>query len=381
MRDEVLLLTPGPTPIHPRAKAALSWPVRGHMDPEVMAFNDRVMRDLEVLYSSAAGAFACLLSGTGSFGMEVGFANLLEPGEPVVIVSNGVFGERMIDMASRLGAAVAPVRFPPGVPAFPEVVREVVGRVRPKLLAAVHGETSTGVLNPVADLGAVAKEFGALFSVDAVTTVGMLDFEMRGWGVDYAYTGSQKCLSGPVGLAPAVFGPEALVAVAERKVPVASWYGDVEGMRAYWQPSDGRRYHHTVPVQLHWATGEAVRAALDEGVAARTWRVRAVAEACLQALSTIGFKPFVPAEHRLPTVLALTIPEGFDDARVRYDLRFDHGISVTGGLGPTEGRIWRLGLMGEAARIEHYQRLMTALATILDAAQLPEAFDQAVAVA
>ena len=377
MKDEIRLFTPGPTPIHPRALKALSWPMRSHMDPDMVSFNDAMARDLEELYGSPHGGFACVLSGSGSFGMEIGFANLLEPGEKVVVASNGVFGERMIDMASRLGALVTPVRFDVGYPISPGVVRKHLVRVQPKVLAVVHGETSTGVLNPIEELGAMASEFGSMFTVDAVTTVGMLPFNMELCGIDYAYTGSQKCLSAPPGLAPVAFSPRALATIRERGKPVSTWYGDVSSMMDYWRPSEGRSYHHTVPVQLHWATGEAVRVALEEGVENRASRVGNVANVCISTLETIGFKAFVPTEFRLPTVLAVTLPEGLDDLLVRNTLRSDYKISVTGGLGETTGKIWRLGLMGEAAHLCHYRHLMVALGEILGAPQLVETFDQA----
>ena len=381
MFEPVLLLTPGPTPLHPRAAAALAWPMRGHMDPEVFAYNDRVVADLHALYKTAPGSFTALLSGTGSLGMEAGLANLLEPGDRILVVSNGVFGERKIEMATRLGAEVTPVRFPAMSPVDVGVVREAAQRVRPHLIAMIHGETSTGVLNPVQEVGEIAREVGALHAVDAVTTVGMLEFDMAAWGVDYAYTGSQKCLSAPPGLAPVAFSARALARVAARKKPVTTWYADVSGMRDYWEPGEaGRKYHHTVPVNLHWAVGEAIRAALEEGIEARTARVTLVGEAALRALATVGFSPAVPAPYRLPTVLAVTLPPGLDDARVRHALRHDHHISVTGGLGATAGKLWRLGLMGENARPEHYLLLMAALGEILDAPGLPERFEEALAV-
>lgn len=379
---EVLLLTPGPTPIHPRALAALHWPMRGHMDPEVFAYNDRIVADLHDLYGTPPGAFTSLLSGTGSLGMEAGFANLLEPGDRALIITNGVFGDRKIEMARRLGAAVTEVRFAPGTPVDPDRVREAALAVQPKLIALVHGETSTGVINPVAEVGEVAREIGSLYSVDAVTTAGMLPFSMAAWGVDYAYTGSQKCLSAPPGLAPVAMSARALETIRRRRSPVTTWYSDALGMQNYWEPGEGgRSYHHTVPVQLHWATGEAIRASLEEGVERRSERVAEVGGAALAALATVGFSAFIPEAYRLPTVLAVKLPEGFDDAGVRHQLRHEHFISVTGGLGETAGKIWRLGLMGETARFDHYFKLMEALAKILNAPHLPEAFESAGAVA
>lgn len=376
--EQVLLLTPGPTPLHPRAVAALQWPMRGHMDPDVFAYNDRIVADLHTLYQTGGEGLTCLLAGTGSLGMEAGLANLLEPSDSVLIISNGVFGERMAEMAQRLGARVSVVRAPFGLGIDLAEVRSAAKRIRPKLIAAVHGETSTGVLNPIPEIGELAREVGALYSVDAVTTVGMLEFKMQAWGIDYAYTGSQKCLSAPPGLAPVAYSARALAVIRTRKTPVATWYSDAMGMLGYWEPGQlGRKYHHTVPVQLHWATGEAIRAALEEGIPARSERVRMVAAAALAAMRTVGFEPFVPEAIRLPTVLALRLPPGLDDARVRHQLRHDHFISITGGLGETAGKIWRLGLMGETARPEHYRALLAALGEILGEPRLPLVFDQA----
>lgn len=375
---EVLLLTPGPTPIHPAAQAALAWPMRGHMDADVFAYNDRIVEMLRELYGSSPDSFAALLTGTGSLAMEAGFLNLLEAGDRVLIVSNGVFGERMVTMAKRVGAEVEICAFPLGSPVDVAQVRSRALECRPKLLAVVHGETSSGVLNPVPELGEVAREVGALYAVDAVTTVGMLPFRMQEWGIDYAYTGAQKCLSAPPGVAPVVFSSRAMAAIAARRTPVVSWYSDALGMRDYWEAgSEGRRYHHTVPVQLHWATGEAIRAALDEGVEARSRRANELAGVVIESLAGIGFRPLVPSEHRLPTVLTLELPQGLDDPGLRGRLRYEHGISVAGGLGELSGRIWRLGLMGENARTEHYRRLMQALARLLGDASLSERFEAA----
>ncbi|HEV2123616.1 MAG TPA: aminotransferase class V-fold PLP-dependent enzyme [Chloroflexota bacterium] len=350
------------------------------MDADVFAYNDRVVADLHRLYRTEADAFTSLLSGTGSLGMEAGFANLLEPGDRALIVSNGVFGERMVEMATRLGAEAIPVRFPASAPVDVDVVRHAALRTRPKLIAAVHGETSTGVLNPIRGIGSVAAEIGALYTVDAVTTVGMLPFEMAVWGVDYAYTGSQKCLSAPPGLAPVAFSRRAMDAIRGRRTPVSTWYNDALGMENYWAVGEkGRKYHHTVPVQLHWATGEAIRAALDEGLENRTRRVQGVGAAALTALETVGFSAFIPEAYRLPTVLAVRLPKGLDDANVRRQLREEHFISVTGGLGDTVGKIWRLGLMGENARLEHYRRLMTALGEILAKPHLKTVFNEVLA--
>jgi alanine-glyoxylate transaminase/serine-glyoxylate transaminase/serine-pyruvate transaminase len=383
--NDVLLLTPGPTPIHPWAQAALSWPMRGHMDADVMNYNDAIVTDLRRLYQTEPDAFTGLLAGSGSLGMEAGLANLTAPGDRVLVATNGVFGDRMVEMATRLGAEVHVHRVPLGEAITPEGLRLAAQVARPQVIALVHGETSTGVLNPIQDLAEVVHETGALWSVDAVTTVAMLPFSMAAWGIDYAYTGSQKCLSAPPGLAPVAVSERAMRHLEARTSKVSSWYADLLNVRGYWATGPaGRRYHHTVPIHLHWATGEAIRATLEEGIPARAARAHAVGAAVTTALEGVGFHPFVlRTSDRLPTVLALTLPAGVDDARVRGELREGHGVSITGGLGPTAGRIWRLGLMGEAARPEHYHRLMEVLAAVLPshgvrgAVELPDRFDAA----
>ena len=366
------LLTPGPTPLHPRAERALLRGMLGHMDPEVFALNAEIQQDLREMYGTAPGTFTALLAGTGSLGMEAGFANLVERGDEVLVCVNGSFGARMAEMAERYGARVRRVTAPLGEPIDPAEVAANLDGV--SAVAVVHGETSTGVLNPLPEIAEVVRHSGALLSVDAVTTAGMEPFSMAGWGIDYVYTGSQKCLSAPPGLAPVAISDRALERQAARTSPTPLWYCDFEGLRDYW---DRQSYHHTVPVNLHFAFHAALRAALEEGLAQRQARVRELSAAVLTALAPLGFTPYVenPA-HRLPTVLALRLPGGFDDAGVRAELR-RREISVTGGLGATAGRIWRLGLMGEAARPAPYRVLMRALEDVLGTRGLVGRFEEA----
>jgi alanine-glyoxylate transaminase / serine-glyoxylate transaminase / serine-pyruvate transaminase len=372
--DEHILLTPGPTPIHPDAMRALQRPMLGHMDPEVFALNREIQADLRQMYGTAPEAFTALLAGTGSLGMEAGFANLVEPGDQVLVCANGSFGRRMAEMAARYGARVHLVTAPLGEAINPvDVAAHLHGM---DMVAVVHGETSTGVLNPVPEIAELVRHSGALLTVDAVTTAGMEPFQMEAWGVDYAYTGSQKCLSAPPGVAPVAVSERAFARFSARRTPTPSWYCDLGGLRDYWVE---HTYHHTVPVNLHYAFHAALRAALVEGLAARRARVDQVGSAILEALGPLGFTPYVkdPAA-RLPTVLALRLPEGFDDAGVRSALRA-RNISVTGGLGPTAGIIWRLGLMGEAARPGPYRALMTTLEDLLGVRGLAARFDEALA--
>ncbi|WP_161882089.1 alanine--glyoxylate aminotransferase family protein [Deinococcus alpinitundrae] len=369
---EHTLLTPGPTPIHPRAMRALTRPMLGHMDPEVFAINRAIQTDLREMYGTEPEAFTALLAGTGSLGMEAGFANLVEKGDDVLVCANGSFGRRMAEMAARYGAKVRLVTAPLGEPINPADVADHLGGAQ--MVAVVHGETSTGVLNPVPEIAEIVRHSGALLTVDAVTTAGMEPFDMQGWGVDYAYTGAQKCLSAPPGLAPVAISERAFARYAARRHPTPLWYCDFAGLRDYWTE---HTYHHTVPVNLHFAFAEALRAALEEGLPERRERVRQMGQAIVGTLAPLGFSPYVKRpEARLPTVLALRLPEGFDDAGVRAELR-RREISVTGGLGPTAGLIWRLGLMGEAARHAPYRILMAALEDILDAPGLVRRFDAA----
>ncbi|WP_309573047.1 alanine--glyoxylate aminotransferase family protein [Deinococcus sp.] len=365
-----ILLTPGPTPIHPRAQRALMRGMLGHMDPEVFALNREIQDDLRVMYGTEPEAFTAVLAGTGSLGMEAGFANLVEQGDEVLVCANGSFGRRMAEMAARYGARVRLVTAPLGEAIRAEDVAAHLDGVQ--MVAVVHGETSTGVLNPVPEIAELVKGSGALLTVDAVTSAGMEPFCMDAWGVDYAYTGAQKCLSAPPGLAPVAISERAFARYSARHTPTPLWYCDFEGLRDYWVE---HTYHHTVPVNLHYAFHAALRAALEEGMPARQQRVQEVGTAILAALTPLGFSHYVKRpEDRLPTVLALRLPDGLDDTAVRLALRARE-ISVTGGLGPTAGVIWRLGLMGEAARPAPYRALMVALEDILGETGLVRRFD------
>lgn len=371
--DEHVLLTPGPTPIHPKAQKALMRNMLGHMDPEVFALNSEIQNDLRVMYGTEEGAFTALLAGTGSLGMEAGFANLVEAGDEVLVCANGSFGRRMAEMAARYGAKVRLVTAPLGEAINPADVAAHIDGVN--MVAVVHGETSTGVLNPVPEIAEIVRHSGALFTVDAVTTAGMEPFKMKDWGVDYAYTGAQKCLSAPPGLAPIAVSERAFARFAARRSPTPLWYCDLDGLKDYWVE---HTYHHTVPVNLHYAFHAALRAALEEGLEQRQRRVRQMGRVISRTLEPYGFSHYVKREaERLPTVLALRLPEGFDDAGIRKALR-QREISVTGGLGPTAGVIWRLGLMGESARPAPYRKLMLALSDLLGEPSLVGRFDDMV---
>jgi len=282
--------------------------------------------------------------------MEAGLANL-DRG-PVLVLVNGAFSQRVAEMAALHGLDPEVLDFPPGEPVDPEAVARALKRRRYRMVALVHGETSTGVLNPAEAIGALAKEAGALFFLDAVTTLGMLPFSMRAMGVDYAFTGSQKCLSAPPGLAPIAASLEARKAFTGKR----GWYLDLARVAEHWERGG---YHHTTPVLLHYALLEALDLVLEEGVAARERRAREVYAWVLEELKARGFRPY-PKASPLPTVLVVRPPEGGDADRLVRAL-YAEGVAVAGGIGPTRGQVLRLGLMGEGARREAYQAFLKAL--------------------
>jgi alanine-glyoxylate transaminase/serine-glyoxylate transaminase/serine-pyruvate transaminase len=328
--------------------------MRGHLDPEVLAVNRAIQDRLLRLFDPGEGALVAALAGSGSLGMEAGLANL-DRG-PVLVLVNGAFSARVAEMAALHGLDPVVLEFPPGEAVDPERVAQALRKRRYRMVALVHGETSTGVLNPAEAIGALAKEAGALFFLDAVTTLGMLPFSMRAMGVDYAFTGSQKCLSAPPGLAPVAVSAEARKAFSGKR----GWYLDLARVAEHWERGG---YHHTTPVLLHYALLEALDLALEEGVEAREKRAREVYAWLLEELKARGFSPY-PKESPLPTVLVVRPPEGVEADRLVKAL-YAQGVAVAGGIGPTRGEVLRLGLMGEGARKELYQAFLEALDRVL----------------
>lgn len=350
----MLLLTPGPTPIPERVQKVLLRPMRGHLDPEVLAVNRAIQERLARLFDPGEGALLAALAGSGSLGMEAGLANL-DRG-PVLVLANGAFSQRVAEMAQVHGLEPTVLEFPPGEPVDPEVVAQALKARRYRMVALVHGETSTGVLNPAREIGVLAKEAGALFFLDAVTTLGMLPFSMREMGVDYAFTGSQKCLSAPPGLAPIAVSLEARRAFTGRR----GWYLDLARVAEHWERGG---YHHTTPVLLHYALLEALNLVLEEGVEARQKRAKEVYDWLLGELWERGFRPY-PKASPLPTVLVVRPPQGVEADRLVKGL-YAQGVAVAGGIGPTRGQVLRLGLMGEGARREPYGEFLKALDRVL----------------
>jgi len=335
----------------------------GHLDPEFI----RMMEEIKAMLRAVFGTsheMTFPVSGTGSAGMEFCVVNLVEPGDEVVVCVNGVFGGRIADVAARCGAKVTRVDAEWGRIIEPAQVAAALSRTtRPKLVALVHAETSTGVLTPVPEISRLAREAGALMLLDTVTSLGGCPVLVDEWGIDAVYSGTQKCLSCPPGLAPVSLSPRALEAAARRRTPVQSWYFDVNLLASYW--GGERAYHHTAPISMNYALHEALRLVLQETLEARWDRYRRNHELLRAGLQSMGLRLASQEGHQLWQLNAVEVPGGVDEASVRKRLLAEHGIEVGAGLGPMKGRIWRVGLMGEASRERHVNRFLEALGVIL----------------
>jgi alanine-glyoxylate transaminase/serine-glyoxylate transaminase/serine-pyruvate transaminase len=361
-----LLLGPGPSNVHPRVLAAMAQPLLGHLDPAFLAILDEVQERLRRLFGTR-NRMTLPLSTPGSGGMEACFVNLLEPGDDAVIGVAGVFGERMSEVASRLGARVTRVEAEPGTILDAGATADVIARVRPRVVGFVHAETSTGVCQPPEGMAAAARDAGALVVLDCVTSLGGLPLELDAWGIDAAYSGTQKCLSCPPGLSPASFSDRAVRRARKRSTPVHSWFLDLNLLAGYF--GSDRVYHHTAPVSAIFALAEGLRLVEEEGMETRAQRHREVAAALVEGLTPLGFTPLVDAAHRLPMLTSVRVPaalRGAGEATLRQRLLDRYGIEVGGGLGKLAGTIWRIGLMGENARLSHVEALLSALRRELD---------------
>jgi alanine-glyoxylate transaminase / serine-glyoxylate transaminase / serine-pyruvate transaminase len=353
-----VLMGPGPSAIDPSVLAALAAPTVGHLDPFFLGIMDEIQSMLRLVFQTT-NPMTMAISGTGSAGMEACVVNLVEPGDRVVVGINGVFGGRLADVAERVGAEVTRIERPFGEVFSDEEIAEVVQRVQPKLVGIIHAETSTGACQPLEGIAKIIHDAGALFLVDCVTSLGGIPVEIDRLGIDAAYSGSQKCLSCPPGLAPVTLGPRALEAMDRRKTKVASWYLDVNMLRNYWGAN--RAYHHTAPINMNYALHQALRLTLGEGLEARFDRHRLHHEALRDGLNAIGIRYSLASDVCLPMLNSVMIPDGVDDAALRSRLLNEFGIEIGGGLGPMKGRTWRIGLMGEAARKSNVLLLLSAI--------------------
>lgn len=357
--SETLLMGPGPSLVPPEVYRALSRPTIGHLDPRFIALMDEIKEMLRTVMGTR-NEVTLPLSGTGSAGMEAAFVNLVEPGDPVLVLVNGVFGTRMVDVASRLGADVDRLDFEWGTPVVPEAVAGKLAERSYRLVAVVHAETSTGVRNPVEAIGELVKPTGALYLVDAVTSLGGMAVEADAWGADVVYSGSQKCLSCPPGLAPFTVSERAMERIRSRKRKVPNWYLDVGLLVGYWAGGT-RAYHHTAPINMLYGLYQALRLILEEGLETVFQRHRQAHALLVEGLEAMGLEMLVEPAWRLPMLNAVKVPAGADEARVRRRLLEEEAIEIGGGLGPLAGKIWRIGLMGHTARPESVERVLAAL--------------------
>jgi alanine-glyoxylate transaminase/serine-glyoxylate transaminase/serine-pyruvate transaminase len=357
------LMGPGPSDVHPRVLKAMATPMIGHLDPQFLQIMDGVKQMLRDLFKTK-NELTFAVSATGSAGMETCFVNLLERGDEALICVNGVFGNRMCDNVERCGAKLVRVDAPWGKPVDPADVKKALAKSRPKLVAVVHAETSTGVRQPLEEISKMAHEAGALFLVDTVTSLGGIDVRIDEWGIDAVYSGTQKCLSCPPGLSPVSFGSRALEAMDKRKTKVQSWYLDLSMLRKYWEGAK-RVYHHTAPVSMAYALYEALRLVFEEGLEARFARHRRMHELLRNGMEELGFEFVVAPEYRLPQLNSVKIPKGVDDAAVRNKLLNDYNIEIGAGLGDFAGRVWRIGLMGCSCTENHVNMLLAALKKIM----------------
>jgi alanine-glyoxylate transaminase/serine-glyoxylate transaminase/serine-pyruvate transaminase len=355
-----LLLGSGPSPVPASVLAALAMPTIGHMDP---AFAEIMTETAELLRETFATANRATLpvSGTGSAGMEALVANFVEEGDRVVCGVHGLFGERMADELGRAGAEVVRVEAEWGRAIAPErLIEAAAGGL--DAMFVVHGETSTGVAQPLDGLADACREHDALLLLDCVTSLAGHPLRLDEAGVDAAFSGTQKCLNCPPGLAPFTAGERAIAKLQARERPGRSWYFDLGLVLGYWSAEGGRAYHHTAPINMVYALREALRLAVDEWLPTRWERHRRAHAALRDALAVLGCHRLAPEGEQLHPLLAVTPPEGCDEAAVRVALLVRHGIEISGGLGPLAGRLWRVGIMGTGAEHEPQARLVAALA-------------------
>ena len=362
-----ILMGPGPSDVSPRVLAALARPTIGHLDPAFQVLMEEIKAALSRLFN--APDHACVpLPAPGTAGMEAAIMNLLEPGDRAVVCINGAFGGRMADMADRAGAQVTKLEFEWGCPVDPATVEEALkaaGAV--KVLAFVHAETSTGVRSDAASLCALARKYGALSVVDCVTSLGGIPVDVAAWDADAVYSGTQKCLSAPPGLAPFALSKRAQAAITARKTKVRNWLLDFNLLMSYWGGKGGRTYHHTAPINALYGLHESLVALFEEGQQAVQVRHARTHEALAAGIEAAGLTFLVAPQHRLPQLNTVRVPDGVDEAAVRAHVLAKWDLELGAGLGPLKGKVLRIGLMGASATPWHVRVCLTALCEALEA--------------
>ena len=362
-----VLMGPGPSDVHDRVREALARDTIGHLDPQFITLMDQIMGGLRQVFRTE-NQLTMPISAPGSAGQEAAIVNLLEPGDTFVACINGVFGGRMATMAERAGAQVIKVEQTWGRAIDVDALRDTLKRAGTvKLVGCVHAETSTGVLSDARAIAAVAQEFGALTLADTVTSLGGVPVEIDGWGIDAAYSGTQKCLSCPPGLSPVTFGPRARAAMDAREASVQSWFLDLSLLTGYWSGAK-RAYHHTAPVNALYGLHESLVMLLEEGLEAAWDRHATLHAKLVEGLEALGLELAVPAGERTPQLNAVTVPDGVDEAGVRAQLLARHNLEIGAGLGPMAGKIWRIGLMGQSCTQRHVDLCLSALGEALHGA-------------
>lgn len=358
------LMGPGPSEVHENVYRALAQKTIGHLDPEFLRLMNEVQQMLRTVFQTE-NQLTIPVSGTGSAGMETLFVNFLEPGDKAVVCVNGVFGTRMVDVASRCGAEVIEVKADWGTAINPaDIDAALTEHPDAKLLAIVHAETSTGVLQPMDEVAALSKKHNVMLLLDAVTSMAGVPVKLDEWGVDGCYSGTQKCLSCPPGLAPISVSERGLQLIQNRKTKPQSWYLDLSMVANYW--TDGNRaYHHTAPINMNYALHEALRLVLEEGLETRFKRHRKNSDYLWVELDKLGLERFVDANISLPQLNVVKVPAGVDEAAVRARLLNEFGIEIGAGLGPMAGKIWRIGLMGESSHTVIIDQLIASLKQVL----------------
>ncbi|HBX73835.1 alanine--glyoxylate aminotransferase family protein [Haliea sp.] len=360
-----VLMGPGPSDVSPRVLGALGRPTIGHLDPLFVNLMDDVKGLLQYAFQTD-NALTLPISAPGSAGMEACFVNLVSPGDSVIVCRNGVFGGRMQENVERCGATAIMVEDDWGQPvSLDKVAAAFSAHPEASLLAFVHAETSTGARSDVAALCALARKHGALSIVDSVTGLGGIELQVDAWGADAVYSGTQKCLSCIPGLSPVTFSPRAVERIQNRSHKVQSWFLDMQLVMGYWGGSSKRAYHHTAPINLLYALHEALLMLREEGLEAAHARHRLHHQALVAGLGALGLEMAVAAEHRLPQLNAVRIPEGIDDTRLRQTLLQDFNLEIGAGLGALAGKTWRIGLMGQACSRSNVILCLTALSTAL----------------
>jgi alanine-glyoxylate transaminase/serine-glyoxylate transaminase/serine-pyruvate transaminase len=358
-----ILMGPGPSNVHYRVYQAMSNPVIGYLDPQILACMDEISEMLRGVFQTK-NQVTLAISATGSSGMEASYVNFVEPGDVVVIGVNGFFADRMTQVASRCGAQVVRVEGEWGKIVEPEkMIKALKEHPEAKICGLVHAETSTGVRQPLEEIGAYCKKVNTLFVVDAVTSLGACNVKVDEWGIDVCYSCSQKGLSVPPGLSPITVSPKAMGVLCSRKTKVQSFYLDLILLEKYW--GQERVYHHTAPVSMFYALREGLKIIFEEGLDSRFRRHEVLGDRLKMELEGFGFKLFAQEGYRLPMLTSVALPDWVDDAKTRSRLLNEYNIEVGAGLGWLKGKIWRVGLMGETCKTRYIHCLMGALREIL----------------